>query len=52
MKNTIVLLLSVLGFTSTFAQDKILTKTGQVTFEASVPSFEEVKANHKAVTSV
>jgi len=52
MKNTIVLLLSVLGFTSTFAQDKILTKTGQVTFEASVPSFEEVKANHKAVTCI
>ena len=29
------------------AQDKILTKTGQITFEASVPSFEEVKATNK-----
>ncbi|MFM9987731.1 YceI family protein [Flavobacterium sp.] len=29
------------------AQDKILTKTGQIAFEASVPSFEEVKATNK-----
>ncbi|MEO8235207.1 MAG: YceI family protein [Flavobacterium sp.] len=29
------------------AQDKIITKAGQITFEASVPSFEEVKATNK-----
>jgi polyisoprenoid-binding protein YceI len=29
------------------AQDKVLTKTGLTTFEASVPSFEEVKATNK-----
>jgi hypothetical protein len=30
-----------------FAQEKMLTKTGKITFEASVPSFEEITAtNH------
>ena len=29
------------------AQDKILTKTGQITFESSMPSFEQVKAINK-----
>ncbi|PWA05370.1 hypothetical protein DB895_07175 [Flavobacterium psychrotolerans] len=30
-----------------FAQDKMIAKTGKITFEASVPSFEEVTAiNH------
>lgn len=52
MKKIALLFFSVLGFTSVLAQDKILTKTGQVTFEASVPSFEEVKAQHKAVTCI
>lgn len=52
MKNLAVLFISFLGFTNGIAQDKVLTKTGQVTFEASVPSFEEVKANHKAVTCI
>lgn len=53
MKNTAFLLISFLSLTTTvFAQDKVLTKTGKVTFEASVPSFEEVKANHKAVTCI
>ncbi|MFI1743721.1 YceI family protein [Thalassobellus sediminis] len=35
-----------------FAQEKYLTKTGQVTFEASVPSFEEVKATNNSVTAI
>ena len=52
MKNLLFLVLTILGITSALAQDKILTKTGQVTFEASVPSFEEVKANHKNVTCI
>jgi len=38
--------------TSVFAQEKYLTKTGTLTFEASVPSFEEVKATNKAVTAI
>ena len=52
MKNTAFLMLGLLSLATTFAQDKVLTKTGKVTFEASVPSFEEVKANHKAVTCI
>ncbi|GAA3598518.1 YceI family protein [Flavivirga amylovorans] len=35
-----------------FAQNKYLTKTGQVNFEASVPAFEEVKANNNTVTAI
>jgi len=37
---------------SVFAQDKISTKTGVIEFEASVPSFEEVKAKNEAVTCI
>jgi len=33
-------------------QTKYLTKTGSLTFEASVPSFEEVKATNSAVTAI
>ncbi|AUP81700.1 YceI family protein [Flavivirga eckloniae] len=35
-----------------FAQGKFLTKTGTVGFEASVPSFEEVKASNNTVTAI
>ena len=35
-----------------FCQSKYITKTGAVSFEASVPSFEEVSANTNAVTSI
>ena len=51
MRNILLLsafLLSAIGF----AQDKIITKNGKVTFEASVPSFEEVKAKNESVTCV
>ncbi|WP_303316004.1 YceI family protein [Flavivirga abyssicola] len=34
------------------AQNKYLTKIGQVNFEASVPSFEEIKANNNTVTAI
>lgn len=37
---------------SVFPQDKISTKTGVIEFEASVPSFEEVKAKNEAVTCI
>jgi hypothetical protein len=38
--------------TATFAQDKMITKNGKITFEASVPAFEEVKAKNENVTCV
>lgn len=34
------------------AQEKMITKNGKITFEASVPSFEEVKATNSAATCV
>lgn len=44
----IVLLISI----SVSSQNRYLTKTGTVEFEASVPSFEEVKAINKSVTAI
>ena len=35
-----------------FSQEKYLTKTGVLTFEASVPSFEEIKATNTNVTAI
>lgn len=43
-----VLLIGTIGY----AQDRKISKTGTVTFEASVPSFEEVKATNNAVSCV
>jgi len=46
-------LVFILLFTlSITAQSKYITKTGSVTFEASVPSFEEVKAVNKNTTAI
>lgn len=46
----IVVFLFISSFS--FAQDKLITKTGTITFEASVPSFEEVKAKNSGVSCV
>jgi len=51
MKN----LISLIFFCFTIAivgQNKYLTKTGTITFEASVPSFEEVSSINKNVTAI
>jgi hypothetical protein len=37
---------------NTFSQSKFITKTGVVNFEASVSTFEEVKATNNAVTAI
>jgi hypothetical protein len=50
MKNIIYLLLII--STGITAQAKYITKTGIINFEASVPSFEEVKASHNLVTAI
>lgn len=47
-----LILLVVLVSLQTLGQNKYLTKTGYLKFEASVPSFEEVKAENKAVTAI
>lgn len=50
MKNLIYLI--ALISISISAQNKYITKTGTINFEASVPSFEEVKAKNNAVTAI
>lgn len=52
MKNLSLLMLFILSSSSLFAQDKMITKTGVINFEASVPSFEEVKAKNQTVTCI
>jgi hypothetical protein len=51
MKNSIIIAL-LLSFSATFAQEKLITKNGSTTFEASVPSFEEIKAKNNSVTCI
>ena len=43
-----MLFINAFGFT----QSKYLTKTGVISFEASVPSFEEVAAKNNSVTAI
>lgn len=52
MKKSVLLFILFLSSYSFLAQDKKITKTGKVTFEASVPSFEEVKAKNESVTCI
>lgn len=53
MKNNILILVILMLFgNKSFAQDKKITRTGQIIFEASVPSFEKVKAKNKIVTCI
>lgn len=51
MKNTFLILALILFSVSLSAQ-KYTTKTGNLKFEASVPSFEEVAAENKSVSAV
>ncbi len=52
MSKNIPLLFAFLLTTISFAQDRVITKNGKVTFEASVPAFEEVKAKNEGVTCI
>lgn len=51
MKYLLTILLSLV-ISSIGAQEKYLTKKGTIKFEASVPSFEEVKAANNTVTAI
>jgi len=51
MKNLTYIII-ILFSLNTFSQTKYITKTGMVGFEASVPSFEEVKASNNSVTAI
>ncbi len=50
--NTKLFVLLLLISTLSYGQGKFLTKTGSITFEASVPSFEEIKATNNNTTSI
>ena len=52
MSKTKFLCLFIVTSLSSFAQNKMVTKTGKITFEASVPAFEEVKAKNESVTCI
>ncbi|GAA4280767.1 YceI family protein [Gaetbulibacter aestuarii] len=51
MKNFLVLIIFIFGSWAN-AQNRYITKTGLISFEASVPSFEEVAATNKSVTAI
>lgn len=45
-------ILALLICSTVLSQNKYITKTGSINFEASVPSFEEVKAENNSVTAI
>ena len=48
-----IILIAMLCISATaLSQDRMISKSGKITFEASVPSFEEVKATNTNVTFV
>jgi hypothetical protein len=51
MKNQ-VLICFLLCITASFAQEKLITKNGKIKFEASVLTFEEIKAVNENVTCI
>ena len=52
MKNITLIFVFIFLTLSINAQDKMQTKTGKITFEASIPSFEEVKATNETASCV
>lgn len=48
---TLLYIFALLSFTLN-AQNKFITKTGIISFEASVPSFEEVAATNNSITAI
>lgn len=52
MKKLGILISVLLLFSIAFSQNKLATHAGSIAFEASVPSFEEVKASNNSVSCV
>ena len=52
MKKIILILVAILAVNTIFGQDKYYTKNGEVSFEASVASFEEIKAENTLTTAI
>ncbi|MBC5837317.1 YceI family protein [Flavobacterium muglaense] len=51
MKKTIIIFALLLIGTTVFSQ-KMITRNGKITFEASIPSFEEIKATNSTVSCI
>jgi len=51
MKNTILLLFGLLLTTAGFSQ-KMMSRTGEIKFEASMPTFEEIAATNSSVSCI
>ena len=51
MKKTVLITMLLFSFI-VFSQEKMITKTGTITFDASFPSFDEVKGVNRYVTFV
>tara|TARA_R110002049_G_scaffold53121_4_gene148840 strand:+ start:11855 stop:12409 length:555 start_codon:yes stop_codon:yes gene_type:complete len=49
---TAIYLFLVAGIFMAHSQERLVTKTGQINFEASVASFEEVKASNENVSAI
>ena len=52
MKKLIFTIVALISLSAITGQNKYLTKTGLLAFEASVPSFEEVAAKNNSVTAI
>jgi len=52
MKKNALMLIFTFLFVSLNAQDKYMTRSGNLSFEASVPTFDEVEADNKNVTAL
>jgi len=52
VKIKVSIILVFFSVVTMIAQEKYITKSGQLSFEASVPSFEEVKADNSNVSAI
>jgi polyisoprenoid-binding protein YceI len=52
MKKIFLITIALLFINNVFSQDKYYTKNGNLVFEATVPSFEEIKAENNSVTAI
>lgn len=47
-----LLIVSIVSLNTICSQERFVTKTGEIKFEASIPSFEEVKAKNENVSAI
>lgn len=52
MKKTILIITAILSLNAVFSQNTYFTKNGLITFEATVPSFEEIKSENNSVSAI